>query len=66
MLYMVWHTLGNEKDKAAVIKHIAGFAGGNMYDSLRESLSYFGLYKRMFKVKKVIDPQKIFFGNDVV
>lgn len=35
-----------------------------MYDSLRESLSYFGLYKRMFEVKKVIDPQKIFFGND--
>lgn len=35
-----------------------------MYDSLRENLSYFGLYKRMFKVNKVIDSQKIPFGND--
>ena len=35
-----------------------------MYDYLRENLSYFGLYKRMFKVKKVIDSEKIPFGND--
>lgn len=35
-----------------------------MYDYLRENLSYFGLYKRMFKVKKVIDSEKISFGND--
>lgn len=35
-----------------------------MYDSLRENLSYFGLYRRMFKVKKVIKPQKVFFGDD--
>lgn len=35
-----------------------------MYDSLRENLSYFGLYRRLFKVKKVIKPQKVFFGDD--
>ncbi len=35
-----------------------------MYDSLRENLSYIGLYKRMFKVKKMISSQKISFGND--
>ncbi|MBQ4058257.1 MAG: hypothetical protein IJD40_04925 [Lachnospiraceae bacterium] len=35
-----------------------------MYDSLRENLSYFGLYKRMFKVKKIIDSEKISFGSD--
>ena len=35
-----------------------------MYDSLRENLSYFGLYKRMFKVKKVINSQKVYYGND--
>ena len=35
-----------------------------MYDSLRESLSYFGLYNKMFKVKKKINAQKISFGKD--
>ena len=35
-----------------------------MYDSLRENLSYFGLYKRMFKVKKIIDSEKISYGSD--
>lgn len=35
-----------------------------MYDSLRENLSYFGLYKRMFKAKKEIMPKKISFGNE--
>lgn len=35
-----------------------------MYDSLRENLSYFGLYRRLFKVKKVVYSQKIRFGND--
>jgi len=35
-----------------------------MYDYLRENLSYFGLYRRMLKVKKVIEPQKIQFGPD--
>ena len=32
-----------------------------MYDSLRENLSYFGLYKRMFKVKKVINDEEQYF-----
>lgn len=35
-----------------------------MYDSLRENLSYFGLCKRMFKAKKIIDAKKISFGNE--
>ena len=35
-----------------------------MNDSLRESLSYFGLYKRMFRVQKNIIPEFVSFGND--
>lgn len=35
-----------------------------MKDSLRESLSYWGLYWKMFQVKKVIKPQAVSFGND--
>ena len=35
-----------------------------MNDSLRENLSYFGLCKRVFKVKKVINSQKVYYGND--
>lgn len=35
-----------------------------MNDALRENLSYFGLYKKMFQVKKVIDSQKIAWGNE--
>lgn len=35
-----------------------------MNDSLRESLSYWGLYKKMFQVKKEIKPQAVSFGND--
>ena len=35
-----------------------------MNDFLRESFSYWGLYKKMFQVKKVVRPQKISFGND--
>ena len=35
-----------------------------MNDSLRESLSYFGLYKKMFSVQKNIIPEYVSFGND--
>lgn len=35
-----------------------------MRDSLRESLSYFGLYRKMFKAKKVTEAQKVCFGAD--
>ena len=35
-----------------------------MNDSLRESLSYFGLYKKMLRVKKEIKPQSVSFGTD--
>lgn len=35
-----------------------------MNDSLRESLSYWGLYKKMFHVKKEITPQAVTFGTD--
>ena len=35
-----------------------------MNDSLRESLSYFGLYKKMFSVQKNIIPESVSFGND--
>lgn len=34
-----------------------------MHDSLRENLSYFGLYSKMFKVKKTVEAQEISFGN---
>lgn len=35
-----------------------------MNDALRENLSYFGLYKRMFSVKKTILPEYVSFGKD--
>ncbi len=34
-----------------------------MNDSLRENLSYFGLYKKMLSAKKSITPEKISFGE---
>lgn len=34
-----------------------------MNDSLRESLSYFGLYMKMFAVKKTVKPEYISFGE---
>lgn len=34
-----------------------------MNDSLRESLSYFGLYMKMFSVKKTVKPEYISFGE---
>lgn len=34
-----------------------------MNDSMRENLSYFKLYKKMFSVKKNVKPEKIFFGE---
>ncbi len=35
-----------------------------MRDSTRESLSYWGLYARMLRVRKEITPQTVSFGND--
>lgn len=35
-----------------------------MNDSMRESLSYFGLYRKMLSVKKIVEPVKVSFGND--
>ena len=35
-----------------------------MNDYLRESLSYFGLYKKMFAVKKTIRPERVNYGPD--
>lgn len=35
-----------------------------MNDSLRENLSYFGLYKKMFSVKKVVTPEVVTYGED--
>lgn len=35
-----------------------------MNDYLRESLSYFGLYRKMFQVKKEIAPERISYGAD--
>ena len=35
-----------------------------MNDFMRESLSYWGLYKKMFRVEKLFQPQRISFGND--
>ena len=34
-----------------------------MNDYLRETLSYFGLYKRMFQVKKKYKPESVSFGE---
>ena len=35
-----------------------------MHDSIRESLSYFGLYRKMLRVKKSIVPESVSFGQD--
>ncbi len=35
-----------------------------IYDSIRESLSYFGLYWKMLRVRKRIIPESVSFGND--
>ena len=35
-----------------------------MNDLLRESLSYFGLYRKMFLVKKKYKPVSVSFGKD--
>ena len=35
-----------------------------MKDYLRESFSYFGMYRKLFKVKKVITPERVSYGND--
>ena len=35
-----------------------------MNDSLRESLSYFGLYRKMFQVRKKFEPVKVSYGTD--
>ena len=35
-----------------------------MNDFMRESLSYFGLYRKMFRVKKIFVPQYVSFGSD--
>ena len=35
-----------------------------MNDYLRESLSYFGLYKKMFRVKKKYEPVAVSYGKN--
>ena len=35
-----------------------------MKDTLRESLSYFGLYRKMFQVKKYYIPEAVSYGNN--
>ena len=35
-----------------------------MNDYLRESLSYFGLYKKMFQQKKIVKPEYVSYGED--
>lgn len=35
-----------------------------IFDSIRESLSYFGLYRKMLRVRKSIVPEAVSFGND--
>ena len=35
-----------------------------MNDSLRESLSYFGLYRKMSQVRKKFEPVKVSYGTD--
>ena len=35
-----------------------------MNDYLRESLSYFGLYKKMFQQKKIVNPEYVSYGED--
>lgn len=38
--------------------------GKPMNDSIRESFSYFGLYRKMLQVKKAYQPQFVSFGED--
>ena len=35
-----------------------------MNDLMRESLSYFGLYRKMFQVKRKYKPEMVRFGKD--
>ena len=35
-----------------------------MNDSLRESLSYFGLYRKMFQVKRKYKPEMVSYGKN--
>ena len=35
-----------------------------MNDLMRESLSYFGLYRKMFQVKKKFKPEMVRYGKD--
>lgn len=35
-----------------------------MKDSIRESLSYWGIYRKMLQVKKITKPQTVSFGDD--
>ena len=35
-----------------------------MNDYMRESLSYFGLFWRMFRIKKTIKPERVSYGSD--
>lgn len=35
-----------------------------MNDYLRESLSYFGLYRKMFQAKKMVRPVRVFYGTN--
>ena len=41
-----------------------GSKGAYMNDYLRESLSYFGLYKKMFQQKKIVKPEYVSYGED--
>lgn len=38
--------------------------GRSMNDSIRESLSYFGLYRKMLRAEKIFKPQFVSFGGD--
>ena len=35
-----------------------------MNDSLRENLSYFGIYRRLIKNKRTIKPERVKYGRD--
>lgn len=35
-----------------------------MKDSIRENFSYWSLYRKMFRVKKLVEPQSVSFGSD--
>lgn len=45
-------------------KKFTEFPKGTMYDFLRESLSYSGIYKEIRKIERKIDPKKIAYGSD--